>query len=208
MGLWAYKLGRDLTLLGGSFSEGGNVIRWAMDSLRLPEIEALDWELTKLRPDGHGLTIMPFLSGERSTGWDPTARGVIHGLSLGTSPLEIIQACMESIALRFALVWGLMANSAGRAPVFVASGGALKASAYWTQVMADVLQRPIARSRESEDTIRGTAILALQGIGAWDSLTDVNPEIEGIVEPDAGKADIYRAALERQKGLYASLTTG
>ncbi len=208
VGLWAYKLGRDFTLLGGSFSEGGNVIRWAMDALRLPEIEALDWELTKLKPDGHGLTILPFLSGERSTGWDPTARGVIHGLSLGTSPLEIIQACMESIALRFALVWSLMAESAGRAPVFVASGGALKASAYWNQVMADVLQRPITRSGESEDTLRGTAILALQRIGAWNSLTDVTPEIEGIVEPDEGRADIYRAALDRQKGLYASLTTG
>ena len=207
-GLWAYKLGRDLTLLGGSFSEGGNVIRWAMETLRLPEIEALDWELTKLKPDGHGLTIMPFLSGERSTGWDPTARGVIRGLSLGTSPLEIIQACMESIALRFALVWGLMAKSAGRDPVFVASGGALKASAYWNQVMADVLQRPIARSRESEDTIRGAAVLALQGLGAWDSLSDVTPEIEGIVEPDEDKGDIYRAALERQQGLYASLTPG
>ena len=169
-GLWAYKLGRDLTLLGGSFTEGGNVIRWAMETLRLPEIESLDWELTKLAPDGHGLTILPFLSGERSTGWDPTARGVIHGLSLGTSPLEIVQAFLESIALRFALVWGLMEDSAGRDPVFVASGGALKASAYWNQVMADVLQRPIARSRESEDTMRGTAVLALHALGAWSSL--------------------------------------
>ena len=177
-GLWAYKLGRDLTLLGGSFTEGGNVIRWAMETLRLPEIESLDWELTKLTPDGHGLTILPFLSGERSTGWDPTARGVIHGLSLGTSPLEIVQASLESIALRFALVWGLMAGSSGRDPVFVASGGALKASAYWNQVMADVLQRPIARSRESEDTMRGTAVLALHALGAWSSLTDVPVEIE------------------------------
>ena len=204
-GLWAYKLVRDRTLLGGSFTEGGNVIRWAMETLRLPEIESLDWELTKLAPDGHGLTILPFLSGERSTGWDPTARGVIHGLSLGTSPLEIVQASLESIALRFALVWGLMADSAGSDPVFVASGGALKASAYWNQVMADVLQRPIARSRESEDTMRGTAILALNALGAWRSLTDVPVEIEGVVEPDDGKADIYTAALERQMDLYASL---
>ena len=207
-GLWAYKLGRDLTLLGGSFTEGGNVIRWAMETLRLPEIESLDWELTKLTPDGHGLTILPFLSGERSTGWDPTARGVIHGLSLGTSPLEIVQASLESIALRFALVWGLMADSAGRDPVFVASGGALKASAYWNQVMADVLQRPIVRSRESEDTIRGTAILALHALGAWSSLTDVPVEIESTVEPDEAKADIYRSALERQQGLYADLSPG
>ena len=204
-GLWAYKLGRDLTLLGGSFTEGGNVIRWAMETLRLPEIESLDWELTKLTPDGHGLTILPFLSGERSTGWDPTARGVIHGLSLGTSPLEIVQASLESIALRFALVWGLMADSAGSDPVFVASGGALKASAHWNQVMADVLQRPIARSRESEDTMRGTAVLALQALGAWSSLTDVPVEIEDIVEPDDSKAEVYSAALERQRDLYASL---
>ena len=206
-GLWAYRLGRDLTLLGGSFSEGGNVIRWAMDTLRLPDFESLDGELCALEPDEHGLTILPFLSGERSTGWDPTARGVIHGLSLGTSPLNILQACMESIALRFALVWGLIEDSTGRDPMFVASGGALKASKYWLQVMADVLQRPITTSPESEDTSRGTAILALNALGAWSSLTDVPAEIDGVVQPDATKAAVYRAALERQKDLYARLVS-
>ena len=179
-----------------------------MDTLRLPGFESLDKELTKLAPDEHGLTILPFLSGERSTGWDPTARGVIHGLSLGTSPLNILQACMESIALRFALVWGLIEDSTGRDPVFVASGGALKASKYWLQVMADVLQRPITTSPESEDTIRGTAILALHALGTWSSLTDVPAEIDGVVEPDATKAAVYRAALERQKDLYARLVSG
>ena len=207
-GLWAYKLGRDLTLLGGSFSEGGNVIKWAMDTLRLPGIESLGRELSALDPDGHGLTILPFLSGERSTGWDPTARGVLHGLNLGTSPLDILQACMESVALRFALVWDLIAESAGRDPVFVASGGALKASTYWPQVLADVLQRPIVKSQESEDTIRGTAILALQAIGAWSSLTDVPAEVESVVEPDTSRAAVYRAALERQKDLYARVLAG
>ena len=145
-----------------------------MDTLRLPDFESLDAELRALEPGEHGLTILPFLSGERSTGWNPTARGAVHGISLGTSPLNILQACMESIALRFALVWGLIEDSAGRDPVFVASGGALKASEYWLQVMADVLQRPIAMSPESEDTIRGTAILALNALGVWSSLTDVS----------------------------------
>ena len=206
-GLWAYRLGRQFTLLGGSFSEGGNVIKWAMDTLRLPDFESLDAELRALEPGEHGLTILPFLSGERSTGWNPTARGAVHGLSLGTSPLNILQACMESIALRFALVWGLIEDSAGRDPMFVASGGALKASNYWLQVMADVLQRPIATSPESEDTVRGTAILALNALGVWSSLTDVPAEIEGVVEPDVSKAAIYGAALERQKDLYSRLVS-
>ncbi len=74
--------------------------------------------------------------------------------------------------------------------------------------MADVLQRPIATSPESEDTIRGTAILALHALGAWSSLTDVSAEIEGVVEPDATKAAVYRAALERQNDLYARLVSG
>ena len=114
---------------------------------------------------------------------------------------------MESIALRFALVWGLIEDSAGRDPMFVASGGALKASKYWLQVMADVLQHPIATSPESEDTVRGTAILALNALGVWSSLTDVSAEIEGVVEPDVSKAAIYGAALERQKDLYSRLVS-
>ena len=114
---------------------------------------------------------------------------------------------MESIALRFALVWGLIEDSTGRDPMFVASGGALKASKYWLQVMADVLQRPITTSPESEDTSRGTAILALNALGAWSSLTDVPAEIDGVVQPDATKAAVYRAARERQKDLYACLVS-
>ncbi len=201
-------MGSDLTLFGGSFSEDGNVIKWAMDTLRLPGIESLDRELSALDPDRHGLSILPFLAGEQSTDWDPTDRGVSHGLNLGASPLEILQACMESVALRFALVWDLIADSAGRDPVIVAGGGALKASTYWPRVMADVLQRPIFKSQESEDAIRGTAILALQAIGAWSSLTDVPAEIECVVEPDTSRGAVYLAALEQQEDLYARVLAG
>ena len=46
-GLWAYRLGIDRTLLGGSFSEGGNVVQWALDNLRLPSVEHLNAELSR-----------------------------------------------------------------------------------------------------------------------------------------------------------------
>jgi gluconokinase len=113
-GLWAYRLGRDRTLLGGSFSEGGNVIQWAIDNLRLPPIEQLDAELEMLKPAEHGIIVLPFIAGERATGWSTSATGVLEGIRISTTPTEILQAMLESVAYRS--LWWLIYCCRGRSP--------------------------------------------------------------------------------------------
>ena len=95
-GLWAYRLGRSRTLLGGSFSEGGNVIQWALNNLNLPPLENLNRELERLQPTSHGIDVLPFIAGERSTGWSTSATGVIRGITQSTEPILILQAMSES----------------------------------------------------------------------------------------------------------------
>ena len=104
-GLWCYRLHNDYTLLGGSFSEGGNLINWAYNNLKLPKLENLNKELLSLSPGAHGISILPFLLGERALGWSNNSKGIISGLKYSNSSIEILQSFLESISYRLFLVW-------------------------------------------------------------------------------------------------------
>ena len=204
-GLWAYKVGAGETLLGGSFGEGGNVFAWARETLRLPPAHELEAALRGLPPDGHGLTVLPFLAGERSPGWSTSATGAVAGLTTATSPVQVLQACLEAVCYRFALVARLIDEHLDESRAIVASGGALTASPAWVQMMADVLQHRVLLSHEAELTSRGAAILALRACGAWKSLADVALPLEEACVPDPSRADSYHRGLARQLRLYESL---
>ena len=204
-GLWAYRLGTDRTLLGGSFSEGGNVVQWALDNLRLPPVEKLNDELSKLKPAEHGINVLPFIAGERATGWSTSATGVLEGVRVSTTPIEVLQAMLESVAYRFALVADLLLPGVKSGYQMIASGGAIKNSPWWLQTMADVLGVPVGVSAEQQDTSRGTAILALNALGVWDDLDTHQAQIAETYVPDPANSDIYASARERQAKLYSKL---
>lgn len=204
-GLWAYRLGSERTLLGGSFSEGGNVVQWALDNLKLPDIGSLDGELQMLTPAAHGIHVLPFIAGERATGWSTSATGVLEGIKISTTPLEILQAMLESVAYRFAMVADLLLPGVKSGYQVIASGGAIQNSPWWLQTMSDVLDVPVGVSAEAQDTSRGTAILALNALGVWNSLDAHEAHIAETYEPNHDWADIYSAARERQGELYSRL---
>ncbi len=204
-GLWAYKLGRMETLMGGALNEGGDVFAWATSAFRLPGAKPLERALRRLTPAGHGLTVLPLLEGERSPGWAGHARAAITGITGSTSGLQLLQACLEAVSFRFGLVARLLAPHLDARHQVVASGGAMSQSPYWVQLMADVLQQPVLLSHETELTSRGTAILALRALGLWSTLEDVPLKAAESYEPDVRKGAVYQAAMARQKELYAAL---
>ncbi len=201
-GLWGYVLRGDRTLLGGAFSEGGNVVEWASANLRLPGLDELNDALSGAIPDGHGLTVLPFIAGERAVGWSTNASGVFNGVRVSTSGLDILQALMESLAYRFSMVADLLRDEMDEDRVFIAGGGAMTNSPWWLQTMADVLEGEVHVPREEQATSRGAAILALNALGAWKGLDDVMPEIATVYEPRDTHRQRYRAAIERQSELY------
>src|SRR5262249_45195498 len=88
-GLWRYRVDRSRSLGGGATSEGGNVFAWCREVLRLGADDEIEAALSALAPDAHGLTVLPHLAGERSPGWRGGRHGVISGLRLDTSAIEI-----------------------------------------------------------------------------------------------------------------------
>jgi gluconokinase len=200
-GLWRYAVDRKTPLLGGATSEGGNVVAWCRDVLRLPDDDAVERALAERAADSHRLTVLPFLAGERAPGWRAAKRAVIAGLSLDTSALDIAQAAMEAVALRLALVYRLLAPHASAAHLIVASGGAATRSRAWTQILADALGHAVTWSQEPEATSRGAALLALDALGVLTNPAAVRAPLGETFRPDPERHARYAAALERQTAL-------
>ncbi len=199
-GLWSYRIGRGLYVSGGATSEGGNVYAWAQRTLQLPD--DVEQALQTRPPTSHGLTALPLFAGERSPGWQSNMRAALYGIGLETTPLDILHALLEGVALRLATIADLL-DPAGTAEVY-AGGGALIASPAWAQIMANALNRPLHLVDEAEVTARGVAGLVLKALGYTVSPM---PRIHMRLTPDAKAAHALAAARKRQQALYNWLRT-
>ena len=203
--LWSYRVSHERVVVGGALSDGGGLLQWLVQSLNTGENTAdLQQQLAALEPDAHGLTILPFWSGERSTGWNADARGGIFGLRQQTTTLDILRATLESIAYRFALIAQALDEIAPGATV-IATGNALRSSPVWLQIIADVLGRPVMLGSASEASMRGAALLALEAVGKIGNLEAVPVSVDEVFEPDMKRHTRYREGLARQQDLYERL---
>ncbi len=201
-GLWCYRSDRRRILVGGALSNGGNICDWMRDTLRLGDEQRVEQDLSRMKPDSHGLTVLPFWAGERSPGWHDSARAVVTGMTLHTTPLDVMCAGLEATTYCFARIYERLRPIAGDSCEIVASGGGLLQSPVWMQMLADVLERPITASAVSEASSRGAALLALDAAGVLEDLAAVPAPIGKVYEPDPAKRDRYREAMHRQQALY------
>ena len=200
-GLWRYRVDRDVAIVGGATSEGGNVYAWCHDVLRLPSGDDVERSLAAALADRSGLTVLPFLAGERSPGWRAGKRAVIAGLTLDTSPLQILHAALEAVALRLALVYALLVPAAEPDHAVIASGGGLGRSPAWRRMIADALGHPLHWSPETEATSRGAALLALSSLGVLDGFAHARRLLDEPIAPDPARHARYRDAVTRQRAL-------
>jgi gluconokinase len=191
-GLFLYLADERRVVEGGALSDGGNLYEWLERTLA-----DASGSLAERDPRDHGLVFLPFLGGERSTGWNPDARGVIHGLTFETTPLDLRQAAFEGVAFRFAAIADLLPE----VREIVATGAGLLHDRDWIQIMADALARPVGVSGVPEASLRGAAVLALERTGHEAAAA----AIDGVVEPRPQRAQAYRAAREEQQRLYELL---
>ncbi len=203
-GLFAHRLPDGTALVGGQLSEGGGTVA-AIARLLDSTPARLEAAAKDLPPDGHGLTVLPFLAGERGPGYRADARGTIAGLGLGSSGAELHLAVLEAIAFRFASLDARLAGTAAEPIDVTASGGALAKSPLWTAIIAAALGRTIRHSTEGEASSRGAALLALTAAGVIGAPADVPPPASVAVVPDPHRVDAYRRAAVRQAALYATL---
>jgi len=202
-GLWRYLVDAGRPLLGAALSEGGCVRAWMRQTLNLGDAQEIERELSQRIPDGHGLTVSPIFASERAPGWSGRTGASIHGLTLATTPLDILQASMEAVACRIALAFAELRAFLPESTHIVAGGGAVHSSAAWTQMLASALGLDVFVPDATEVSARGAAILALESLGAIGDAAELAPGTGRIFSPNPDAFKAFQAAQHRQQYLYA-----
>lgn len=145
--------------LEGSIFMGGAVLQWVRDGLKLIR-KASDSEVVARRlKDSGGVTMIPAFTGLGSPYWNPHARGMISGMTRGTTQQHIIRAALESIAHQSADVIEQMEKTGVKVKQLKVDGGATR-NGFLMQFQADLLHKPVWVSSQPESTAWGTAKLA------------------------------------------------
>jgi glycerol kinase len=159
--------------LEGSAFIAGAAVQWLRDGLGLvakaSDIEALAAKV----PDSGGVTLVPAFAGLGAPHWRPEARGILTGLTRGTTAAHIARACLEGIALQNVDLLRAMERDSGRRLGALKVDGGAAANDLLMQMQADALGVPISRPEIVETTAQGAAFLAGLGAGLWKSKAEI-----------------------------------
>ncbi len=196
-GLFCYRADAERSLIGGALSNVGNYYQWLRSTLQFAPETDVEAAVAAVAPDSHGLTVLPYLAGERSPFWDGTLPVAITGMSGVTSPAEILRAGLEATAFGFWRIWERLRPLATPDAQIMAGGGASNTSPAMMQILADVLGEPVHAALERESTLRGAALFV--------SGQTTQHEIGRTYTPDMTAHAIYAAAIARQERLLEKL---
>lgn len=181
---------------GGVFI-GGAVVQWLRDGMGLIETSSEVEALAMSVPDAGGVHLVPAFAGLGAPYWDQDARGLISGLTRGTTKAHLARAALESIAYQVADLLHAMQSDLPEDVMITelrVDGGASR-NDLLMQMQADVLQLPIVRPTVTETTALGAAYLAGLSVGLWrdtDSL-EANWMIDCTFEPGIPADDAAEA---------------
>lgn len=193
-------------LVYGVSSNCGNVVTWLKALLAVPpgagaDRACIDQSISETTPGADGLSMLPYLSGERSPIWDPNATGVLSGLTSTHQSSHLIRAALEGVVFNLRRIVELLDSDHGS--VYRAVGGPAQLDT-WTQMKADVLNVRIELTDVPQSAPLGAAMLAAVGIGwhphvgaAAAAMTRVARAIEPNVSRRTAYEDAYGAFLAR-----------
>jgi glycerol kinase len=153
--------------LEGAVFVAGAAIQWLLDGLGLLATAADSEALATSVPDTGGVYLVPAFVGLGAPYWDMYARGVLVGLTRGTTRGHVVRAALEAIAYQTQDVLDVMAVEAERRPSDLRVDGGATENGFLCQFQADLLGLPVLRPRVRETTALGAAYLAGLGVGLW-----------------------------------------
>ncbi|MFZ5869493.1 MAG: FGGY family carbohydrate kinase [Actinomycetota bacterium] len=188
----------------GSIFVTGAGIQWLRDGLQVIGSAVESEALARTVPDTGGVVFVPALTGLGAPDWDPEARGLIIGITRGTTRAHIVRATLEAIVYQ---VRDVVSTMETRVPVLRADGGA-SGNDFLMQLQADQLGVPVERPQVQETTGLGAAFLAGLGCGVWSSTEELAGtwRLERRFTPGGRDENGYRrwrAAVARSKGWAA-----
>ena len=161
----------------------------------------------KVAPGSDGVVFLPYMSGERSPIWDPTAKGVFYGLDFSKTKGHFVRAAMEGVALSLKHNLDVAYEAGASVSELRAMGGSAN-SLLWTQIKADVTGKKIIVPSSDTATTLGAVILAGVGIGMYSSFeeaVDKTVVIKREHEPNPSNREVYDRNYETYLQLYEQL---
>ena len=189
----AASLGKPDYVLEGSVFIGGAVVQWLRDGLGLIKSAAETEELARSVPDTGGVCFVPAFVGLGAPHWDSQCRGMIRGVTRGTTRAHIVRAALESIALQtFDVVHAMEQDMRTSIARLCVDGGA-SANGFLMQFQADMLGAEVCRPAVMETTALGAAYLAGLVTGFYESIASLRERREGMTEFFPAMDDASRA---------------
>lgn len=187
----------------GAIFVTGAAVQWLRDGLQIVGSAAETQAVASTVDDAEGVVFVPALTGLGAPHWDPHARGMIIGITRGTTRAHVVRATLEAIAFE---VRDVLETMPALSSLRVDGGAA--ANDLLCQIQADQLGVPVERPQVVETTALGAAFLAGLGAGVWGSTDDLRHtwNLDHRFEPgvDRAAADAaharWRDAVERSKG--------
>jgi glycerol kinase len=179
--------------LEGAVLVSGAAVQWLRDGLGLLADVAESEALARSVDSSGGVVFVPALTGLGSPWWDADARGLISGITRGTTRAHLARAALEGIAHQVADV----VDALPEPPAVLRADGGATANGFLMQLQADLLGLPVEVAAERETTALGAAALAA-GHGAR---VAVGATYEPVLGPDERLAlrDAWRGAVNRSR---------
>lgn len=151
----------------GSVFTGGSVVQWLRDEMKLIESSAASEEAAMKVPDNGGVYLVPAFTGLGAPYWDMMARGMLIGVTRGTSREHVVRAALEAIAYQSKELLDAIYADTGIPITELKVDGGASANGFLMQFQADIMGCPIIRPENVETTALGAAYLAGIAAGQW-----------------------------------------
>jgi glycerol kinase len=173
LGTLAWRIGGvDTYALEGSVFVAGALIQWLRDGLGVLRDADESEALARQVPDSGGVHIVPAFTGLGAPHWDAGARGLIAGLTRGSTRAHLARAALDAVAFQVDELIAAMQADAGPLAELRVDGGMTR-NDLLLQIQADLLDVPVLRPREQECTALGAAWLAGLATGVYGSLAEI-----------------------------------
>ncbi len=170
----AWQLNGKVTYaLEGSVFVGGAVVQWLRDGLGFFRDSAKVERLASSVEDNGGVYFVPAFTGLGAPWWQQQAKGVIYGLTRGTTSAHIARAALESIALQSYAVMDAMEKDSGIRIKNLRVDGGAAVNNLLIQFQSDMLQAKVERPEVLETTALGVAYLAGLAVGFWKDIAEI-----------------------------------
>jgi glycerol kinase len=163
----------EYALEGGVFIAGA-VVQWLRDGLKIIARSSDVEPLAASVDDNGGVYMVPAFTGLGAPHWNQDARGLIVGLTRGSTDAHLARAAIESIAFQVMDVLKAMQADAGLPITEVRVDGGATINDHLMQFQADMLETKVIRPRITETTALGAAYLAGLAVGLWSGIEELN----------------------------------